>query len=112
LEPLTGRRSSRGSSRSGLRLRVLANQALDGGRKLRALLLPEADTIERQHETILGSARNRVVIADPLNEAAVAAALLVGGNDVIKGALLGAAARKADDDHMGILCPWAENPKL
>src|SRR5690606_22978227 len=87
----------------GLALLVLPHETCDRGRQLRAVLLPVADPVEGQHQAILAGGCDGVVEADPLDEAAVATALLVGGDDVIERALLGAAAREADDDHIGIL---------
>ena len=46
------------------------------------------------------SAGDRVVEADALDEAAVAAAARVGDDDVVERALLGAAAGQSDHDHV------------
>src|SRR5690606_35225515 len=69
--------------------------------QLRALLDPVVHALGVQHDALLGTLRDRVVIAHALDVAAVARAARVGHDDVVEGALLGAAAGEADLDHGG-----------
>src|SRR5450755_4423497 len=93
----------RGLAGSGGRLRLL-DQALDRGRHLRAVARPVVDTVESDAQRLLGAGSHRVVEADALDEAAVAAQARIGNNDVEEGALLCAAACKPDHDHDVPLC--------
>jgi hypothetical protein len=61
-------------------------------------------------DQVLCRARSdRIVKANTLDEATVAAVALVGGNNVVEGALLGATTGKANDDHVGVLIGLCEN---
>src|SRR4051812_3961084 len=66
---------------------------------LRPLAQPVADTLLVEHDPVgvLGR-EQRVVAAQPLEEAAVARAARVGGHDPVEGPLLGAAARKTNSN--------------
>ena len=63
------------------------HQTLNGRRQLRTNALPVGEAIWIDVETN----RDRVVEADALDEATVAAVARVSGNDVVERALLGAA---------------------
>src|SRR6476659_10609707 len=66
---------------------------------LRALADPEIQAFGVQSDRLLGARRDRVVVTQALDVAAVARAAAVGDDDVVEGALLRAAAGKANLDH-------------
>src|SRR5690606_28742402 len=68
---------------------------------LRALPDPVVDARGVEHHALLGALGDGVVVAQALDVAAVARAARVGDDDVVEGALLGAAAGEADLDHGG-----------
>ena len=80
----------------------LSDQALDRRRQLRAVAGPMLDAVERDAQRLLAARGDRVVEADALDEAAVAAQPRIGDDDVEERTLLGAATGKADHDHDGI----------
>src|SRR5262249_46205920 len=71
----------------------------DGFRELGPALLPVIDAVERKTDRFLVLAGDRVVKADALDEAAVAAIARVGDHYVEERALLGASTGKSNDDH-------------
>src|SRR6186713_1723230 len=85
--------------RRSRRLRLL-DQAADGGRHLGAVTGPVLDPIEGDPQRLLGARGDRVVEADALDEAPVAAQPRVGDDDVEEGALLRPATCKPDHDHV------------
>src|SRR5690606_24707846 len=92
--------SGRGSAfRSGLGGLV---QVGDLVAELRALPDPVLDPLDVHFDALLGAGGDRVVEAHALDVAAVARAAAVGDDDVVEGALLGAATGEADLDH-GVL---------
>src|SRR5690606_6860020 len=87
--------------RSGLA--GLAGKTLDGVAHLSAPGSPVLEALEGEAQGHFLAGRHRVVETDALDEAAVAAIAAIGGDDVVEGALLGAAARQSNDDHVAIL---------
>src|SRR5690606_17918462 len=69
--------------------------------QLRALRYPVVDAGGVEHDALLGALGDGVVVAHALDVAAVPRAARVGDDDVVEGALLGAAAGEADLDHGG-----------
>src|SRR5690606_28489055 len=105
-------RSGLGSG-SRLLLGGLANQALDGGRGLRAHALPVAQAVLGDAQGLFAALGGRVVEAQALDEAAIAAGALVGHDDVEERTALGAAARESNHDHdesFGWLRPGKSSP--
>src|SRR6185437_10749655 len=77
----------------------LVEEAHDAVGRLRALLHPRLHLLEVELEALfLVLRQQRIVIAEPLDEAAVARRARVGEDDMIEWALLGAGARHADDE--------------
>jgi hypothetical protein len=97
----SGRRGGFGRRRGGRGLcrGCLLDQAGDGIGQLGALQLPVVDALERQAQALLAFLGDRVVKADALDEAPVAAVARIGDDDVEKRALLGAASSESDYDH-------------
>src|SRR3546814_602722 len=89
------------SGRSGL-LGVLLVQIGDLVAHLRALAKPVLDALGVELDALLGTGGDRVVVTDAPDVAAVAGAAAVGDDDVVEGALLGAARGKADLDQVGL----------
>src|SRR5690606_16609847 len=85
-----------GSGRGGLGGLV---QVGDLVAQLRALPDPVVDPLDVHLDALLGAGGHRVVEAHALDVAAVAGAAAVGDDDVVEGALLGAATGEADLDH-------------
>ena len=83
------------------RARAALHEAGDRVRQLRTAVLPVRDAVRDQAQRFLAGRGDRVVEADALDEAAVATAARIGDDDVVEGALLGAAACKANHDHGG-----------
>src|SRR6185295_3359359 len=81
----------------------LLDQARDRRREQSAVTGPVLDAVERDPEGLLAAGSDRVVEANALDEAAVAAQARVGDDDVEEGALLRAAAGQPDDDHERVL---------
>src|SRR5699024_9055480 len=77
----------------------LLEQALHGGRCLGANALPVRQTILGDAQHFLAALGRRVVEAQALDEAAIAAHALVGDDDVEERTALGAAARESNNDH-------------
>src|SRR3546814_10925043 len=73
--------------------------------QLRALPEPGVDAGDVQLDALLGARGDGVVETHALDVAAVARAALVGDDDVVEGALLGATAGKADLDHGVLVLP-------
>src|SRR5574337_1419990 len=71
--------------------------------QLGAVLLPVGHALGIDHQALLALGSDGVVVTHALDEAAVATAAGIGGDDVVEGALLGAAAGEADHNHFGIL---------
>src|SRR3546814_10028747 len=76
--------------------------------QLRALPDPVVDAGDVQLDALLGARGDGVVETHALDVAAVARAALVGDDDVVKGALLGPTAGKADLDHGVLVLPRSE----
>src|SRR6201996_7677177 len=106
--PTSGSGGSRGAD--GL-LGGWVEQARDGGRGLRADALPVRDAIEHDAQRLFLARGHRVVEADALQVATVAAFARVGDHDVVERALLGAAAGKSNDDHDEFLSVWCVLPR-
>ena len=87
--------------RQGLVLRQEAGHAVG---RLGALAEPFGDALGLQGDARLGAVlgQHRVVGADLLDELAVARRVRVGDDDVVVGALLGAAAGQTDLQHFGL----------
>ena len=72
-----------------------------------------APTVEIQLDALLRTLRDRVVEAHALDVAAVTRAAAVGDDDVVEGALLGAATGKANLDHCGFsVLPSGRNGRV
>src|SRR5690606_39516582 len=95
-------RASGGGGRRGLGRFLVQVADLVG--QLRALRNPMVDAGGVQHHALLGALGDGVVVAHALDVAAVPRAARVGDDDVVEGALLGAAAGEADLDHGGFSC--------
>ena len=83
--------------RSGLGRFLVEHGDLVG--QLRTLGNPVLDALEVELDALFRALRDRVVETHALDVAAVTRAAAVGDDDVVEGALLGAAAGKADLDH-------------
>src|SRR6266700_1628263 len=81
----------------------LLHQTGHGGGQLGAILLPVGYAFGIDDQALFTGSGHRVVEADALDEAAVAAIAGIGSDDVVEGALLGAAAGKTNHNHFGIL---------
>src|SRR5688572_3384821 len=80
--------------------------------QLRAVGNPVVDAVDVELDALLVASRDRVVEADALDRAAVALVALVGDDDVVEGALLGAATGQANLDHFGCaLWFWRVRPR-
>src|SRR5690606_31352037 len=66
---------------------------------LRAVGDPVLHALVLDHHALLATGGDRVVVPHALDVAAIACAAAVGDDDVVEGALLGAAACKSDLDH-------------
>src|SRR5688572_18701238 len=108
-----GPRSKCAGSDSGRGLgRGFLHQHADLVGQLRAVGNPVVDAIDVELDALLVAGRDRVVEADALDRAAVALVALVGDDDVVEGALLGAATGQADLDHFGCaLWFWRVRPR-
>src|SRR5215472_1834766 len=85
--------------RGRLRSRGPLDQPRDRLGKLRTLLSPVIDPIQRQAQPLVAVARDRVVETDPLDEPAVTPIARIGDHDVEERPLLGTAAREANHYH-------------
>src|SRR5690606_33633361 len=93
-----------GSSHCGHgRLACILVQRADLVAHLRAVLDPVVNAGGVEHDTLFATGGDRVVITHALDVATVARTARVGDDDVVEGALLGAAAGKADLDHGVVL---------
>src|SRR6185437_7425329 len=86
-------------SGSGLLLACFLDQGSDLVGQLGTLAHPFLHASHVQFEALVLARRNRVVIADVLDIAAVALAALIGHDDVVERTALGATARKTNLDH-------------
>src|SRR3546814_735673 len=80
--------------------------------QLRALPDPVVDAGDVQLDALLGARGDGVVETHALDVAAVARAALVGDDDVVEGALLGATAGKADLDHGVLVLPSRQDGEV
>src|SRR5690606_34066008 len=80
--------------------------------QLRALPDPVVDAGDVQLDALLGARGDGVVVARALDVAAVARAAVVGDDDVVEGALLGATAGKADLDHGALVLPSRQDGEV
>src|SRR5690606_23941429 len=97
--PCSAAPASGGGRRRGLGRFLVQVADLVG--QLRTLLDPVVDAAGVEHHALLGALGDGVVVTHALDVAAVARAARVGHDDVVEGALLGAAAGEADLDHGG-----------
>src|SRR5271170_4826551 len=67
--------------------------------KLRALVLPVIDTVEREPQPLFAFRGDRVVETHTFDESSVAAVARVGHDNVVKGPLFGAAPSESDYHH-------------
>src|SRR5688572_28671310 len=107
LESMSGRpariRAGGGSGRGGLLAGGFLHQRADLFGQLRAVGNPMVDAGDVELDALLVAGRDRVVEAEALDRAAIALVALVGDDDVVEGALLGAATGQANLDHFGVL---------
>src|SRR6478736_10084281 len=104
-------RLRRGDGASGRGLaRGFLHQHADLVRQLRALGNPVLHARGVELDVLLVTLRNWVVETQALERAAVALVAVVGGDDVVEGTLLGAAAGQANLDHGSVysLLEWPE----
>src|SRR6478609_2441656 len=102
-------RLRRGDGASGRGLaRDFLHQHADLVGQLRALGNPVLHARGVELDALLVTLGNRVVEAEALERAAVALVAVVGGDDVVEGTLLGAAAGQANLDHGSVysLLEW------
>src|SRR5690606_1875263 len=111
----SGRRNRRpvpsGGGRS-LGLDRFLVQAADLVGQLGAIADPVVDAGDVQDDALLVARGNRVVVTDALDVAAVAGAARVGDDDVVEGALLGAAAGETDLDHGVFVLPSRQDGEV
>src|SRR5690606_39120109 len=83
---------------------------------LRTMAQPVLDALDIELDPPLGAGGDRVEVTDALDVAAIAGAAAVGDDDVVEGALLGAATGEADLDHgaLGVaqLPGWQGKPAI
>jgi hypothetical protein len=88
---------------AGRSLCRLLYQPGNRGGNLCTIPRPVFEALGVDYERLLRAGSDRIVVADTLDEATVATIALVGGDNVEKGALLGATTGKANDDHVVFL---------
>src|SRR3989338_1674906 len=76
------------------------DQLGNGFAQLRALALPVAHTLQLQAQCFLAFRHERIVEADTLNKAAIAAVTRIGHYHVVERTVLGAATGKTNDYHI------------